>query len=87
MAVFPNRNKCKCCQLRERKGNSKQIKAGWGSTGRGVRGAMAGANLLSTHSGIFLLKPLFTTLPVVLHVLISQEVLKSILCTDIYFGF
>lgn len=52
-----------------------------------MRGATAGANLLSTHSGIFLLKPLFTTLPVVLHVLISQEVLKSILCTDIYFGF
>lgn len=35
MAVFPNRNKCKCCQLREQKGNSKQIKVGWGEDRKG----------------------------------------------------
>lgn len=48
---------------------------------------MAVAKLLRTHSGIFLLKPPFTTLPVVLHVLIFLEALKSILYKGIFFGF
>lgn len=70
-------------------GKFKANKSGLGEEGKeeGVPGGMAVANLLWTHSGIFLLEPLFTTLPVVLCVLIFLEALKSTLYTGIFFGF